>query len=90
MKGAIPIEKRTISGLIQSLPLGYKRDRNTITVHIDEETAWIVVEVFNMYSDMSDAIDRESLLQKRVADIFLVFQNPLNLAFTPDIFACSC
>ena len=51
MKGAIPIEKRTISGLIQSLPRGYYRDRNTITVHIDEETAWIVVEVFNMYSD---------------------------------------
>lgn len=40
-------------GLIESLPLGYKRDRNTNTVQIDEETSWIVQEVFKRYATFS-------------------------------------
>lgn len=42
-------QKQKGKGLIESLPLGYKRDRNTNTVLIDEETAWIVQEVFKLY-----------------------------------------
>ena len=44
-------QKQKSKGLIESLPLGYKRDRNTNTVLVDDETAWIVQEVFKLYVD---------------------------------------
>ena len=44
-------QKQKGKGLIESLPLGYKRDRNTNTVLVDDETAWIVQEVFKLYVD---------------------------------------
>ena len=44
-------QKQKNKGLIESLPLGYKRDRNTNTVLVDDETAWIVQEVFKLYVD---------------------------------------
>ena len=42
-------QKQKNKGLIESLPLGYKRDRNTNTVLVDDETAWIVQEIFKLY-----------------------------------------
>ena len=42
-------QKQKGKGLIESLPLGYKRDRNTNTVLVDDETAWIVQEIFKLY-----------------------------------------
>ena len=44
-------QKQKSKGLIESLPLGYKRARNTNTVLVDDETAWIVQEVFKLYVD---------------------------------------
>ncbi len=44
-------QKQKNEGLIESLPLGYKCDRATKTVSIDEETAWIVKEVFQLFID---------------------------------------
>ena len=44
-------QKQKSKGLIESLPLGYKRDRNTNTVLVVDETAWIVQEVFKLYVD---------------------------------------
>ena len=44
-------QKQKNKGLIESLPLGYLCDRNTKTIHIDEETAWIVQEIFRLYLD---------------------------------------
>ena len=44
-------QKQKGKGLIESLPLGYKRGRNTNTVLVDDETAWIVQEVFKLYVD---------------------------------------
>ena len=44
-------QKQKGKGLIESLPLGYKRDRNTNTVLVDDETAWIVQEAFKLYVD---------------------------------------
>lgn len=44
-------QKQKNKGLIESLPLGYRRDRNTNTVLVDDETAWIVQEVFKLYVD---------------------------------------
>lgn len=44
-------QKQKSKGLIESLPLGYKHDRNTNTVLVDDETAWIVQEVFKLYVD---------------------------------------
>ena len=42
-------QKQKNEGLIESLPLGYKCDRSSKTVSIDEETAWIVREVFRLF-----------------------------------------
>ena len=42
-------QKQKNKGLIESLPLGYKCDRNTKTIEIDEETSWIVVEIFKLF-----------------------------------------
>lgn len=42
-------QKQKSKGLIESLPLGYKRDQNTNTVLVDDETAWIVQEIFKLY-----------------------------------------
>lgn len=42
-------QKQKSGGLIESLPLGYKCDRATKTISIDEETSWIVVEVFKLF-----------------------------------------
>lgn len=42
-------QKQKNKGLIESLPLGYCCDRNTKTIHIDEETACIVQEIFRLY-----------------------------------------
>lgn len=42
-------QKQKGKGLVETLPLGYYLDRNTNEVKIDENTAWIVREVFNLY-----------------------------------------
>lgn len=42
-------QKQKNTGLVLTLPLGYYLDRNTNEVKIDEETAWIVRKVFEMY-----------------------------------------
>ena len=42
-------QKQKKDGLIESLPLGYICDRSTKTVMIDDETAWIVQEIFKLY-----------------------------------------
>lgn len=44
-------QKQKSKGLVLTLPLGYYLDRNTNEVKIDEETAWIVREVFQLYID---------------------------------------
>ena len=44
-------QKQKNSGLVETLPLGYVKDKNTGTIIIDEETAWIVKEVFRLYID---------------------------------------
>lgn len=44
-------QKQKNAGLVLTLPLGYYLDRNTNEVKIDEETAWIVREVFRLYVD---------------------------------------
>ena len=44
-------QKQKSKGLVLTLPLGYYLDRNTNTVEIDEDTAWIVREVFRLYTD---------------------------------------
>ena len=42
-------QKQKSTGLIESLPLGYIADREKKQVIIDEETAWIVREIFDLY-----------------------------------------
>ena len=42
-------QKQKNTGLIETLPVGYVRDKNTGEIMIDEETAWIVREVFKLY-----------------------------------------
>ena len=42
-------QKQKNTGLIETLPLGYLKDKNTGTISIDEETSWIVKEVFRLY-----------------------------------------
>ena len=42
-------QKQKSTGLIESLPLGYIADREKKQVLIDEETAWIVREIFDLY-----------------------------------------
>lgn len=42
-------QKQKNKDLIESLPLGYYCDRNTKTILIDEETAWIVQKIFRLY-----------------------------------------
>ena len=44
-------QKQKSKGLVLTLPLGYYLDRNTNEVKIDEDTAWIVREVFKLYVD---------------------------------------
>ncbi len=44
-------QKQKNTGLVETLPLGYVKDKNTGTIIIDEETAWIVKEVFRLYID---------------------------------------
>ncbi len=44
-------QKQKSKGLVLTLPLGYYLDRNTNEVKIDENTAWIVREVFKLYVD---------------------------------------
>lgn len=44
-------QKQKSKGLVLTLPLGYYLDRNINEVKIDEETAWIVREVFRLYVD---------------------------------------
>lgn len=43
-------QKQKNNGLVESVPLGYMRGDNN-TVVIDDETAWIVQEVFKLYTD---------------------------------------
>lgn len=42
-------QKQKNKGLVLTLPLGYRLDKNTNEVVIDEETAWIVRDVFKLY-----------------------------------------
>ena len=44
-------QKQKNKGLVLTLPLGYRLDKNTNEVVIDEETAWIVRE----YSSFTSA-----------------------------------
>ena len=44
-------QKQKNAGLVETLPLGYLKDKNTGIISIDEETAWIVREVFRLYID---------------------------------------
>jgi len=44
-------QKQKSKGLVLTLPLGYYLDRNTNKVEIDEDTAWIVRDVFKLYVD---------------------------------------
>ena len=42
-------QKQKTTGIVETLPMGYVKDKNTGTISIDEETAWIVREVFRLY-----------------------------------------
>ena len=42
-------QKQKDRGLVETLPMGYYKDKNTGIVHIDEEAAEIIREIFNQY-----------------------------------------
>ena len=42
-------QKQKSTGIVETLPMGYAKDKNTGMIMIDEDTAWIVREVFRLY-----------------------------------------